>query len=437
MNFVQFQVAPGGCLTGQLRVPGDKSISHRALLFGAIASGQTTVTGFLESQDCLATLAAVRALGARVVHDNARWLIDGVGAAGLKEPAKALDLGNSGTSMRLLAGLVAGQSFTTRLTGDESLCRRPMSRVIDPLTLMGASVASKHGRAPLEIQGRRPLVAIDYTPPVASAQIKSCILLAGLFAQGTTTVHEPGVSRDHTERMLAGFGVPVEREGAQVSVIGGATLNAIDVSVPADLSSAAFFLVGAAIADGSDLWLTDVGTNPTRRGVLDCLTRMGAAITCHNAREVAGEPVADLRVGASTLTAIEIGAADVELAIDELPALCIAAACAQGTTRISGAAELRVKESDRIAVMADGLAALGVHAEVYDDGMAITGGTTGQVFTGGRIASHGDHRIAMAFAMAGLRASGSIVIDDCAPVATSFPDFEALAAKAGLAITRQ
>lgn len=431
---MKFHIQPGGQLTGRARVPGDKSISHRALLLGALANGRTSVSGFLESEDCLATLTAVQALGAQVERVNDHWSIDGVGTAGWREPGQTLDLGNSGTSMRLLSGLLAGQPFTTRLAGDASLCRRPMDRVIEPLTQMGVSIESEAGCAPLTIHGRQPLSAVDYATPVASAQVKSCVLLAGLFADGTTRVHEPGISRDHTERMLAAFGAPVECQDRTAAVTGGALLQGVDVEVPADLSSAAFFLVGAAIAPASDFWLTDVGVNPTRRGVLDCLLRMGAAVECHDQREVAGEPVADLYVRGGSLAALDIGADDVELAIDELPALCIAAACACGTTRITGAAELRVKESDRIAVVADGLAALGVEVAVYDDGLTIVGSNEAEVFSGGRIDSHGDHRIAMAFAMAALRASGSIEINDCTPVATSFPGFETLAFNAGLAI---
>ncbi|NNC23347.1 3-phosphoshikimate 1-carboxyvinyltransferase [Salinisphaera sp. USBA-960] len=434
---MEFHIEPGGRLTGQIRVPGDKSISHRALLLGAIAEGRTTVAGFLESEDCLATLAAVRALGARVEREGECWQIEGTGASSLTAPDASLDLGNSGTSMRLLVGVLAGQSFASHVTGDASLYRRPMDRVIEPLTQMGAAIQSDEGCAPLTVHGQRPLTAIDYTPPVASAQIKSCVLLAGLFADGRTTVREVGVSRDHTERMLSSFGVPVTRFEAGVSIIGGSPLYGTDVVVPTDLSSAAFFLVGAAIAPDSALWLSEVGINPTRRGVLDCLARMGAVIEYHNERELAGEPVADLHIRGGDLSAIDIGAVDVALAIDELPALCIAAACARGTTQITGAAELRVKESDRIAVVAGGLAALGVDVTIQSDGMTITGTDAADAFAGGRIATHGDHRIAMAFAMAALRASAPIVIDDCAPVATSFPGFETLAAEAGLAIARQ
>ncbi|MES1926911.1 3-phosphoshikimate 1-carboxyvinyltransferase [Salinisphaera sp. T31B1] len=431
----QFEVAAGGSLAGTLRVPGDKSVSHRAIMFSAIAEGSSRITGFLESADCLATLKAFESMGVDYRSEGDALIVDGRGLHGLCAPSGALDLGNSGTSMRLLSGLMAGQSFDSVLTGDASLSRRPMRRVIDPLTRMGARISAQDGeRAPLTIHGGQTLQAIDYTPPVASAQIKSCVLLAGLYAQGTTTVHEPGVSRDHTERMLDAFGVRLEREGATLSLAGGQPLHAFDVAVPADLSSAAFFLVGACIGHGSRLRLTDVGINPTRRGVIDILQAMGARITLSNERLQAGEPVADIDVQASDLHGIDIGADMVELAIDEFPALFVAAACARGTTRLTGAAELRVKESDRIAVMAEGLRTLGVEVSVADDGMTVVGRPDADAFHGGRIASHEDHRIAMAFAMAGLRSSAPIVIDDCDYVDTSFPGFVALARGVGLSI---
>lgn len=431
----QFDIAPGGRLAGAVRVPGDKSVSHRAIMFSAIAEGRSRITGFLESADCLATLGAFEAMGVGYRREGGALVVNGRGRDGLTAPQSPLDLGNSGTSMRLLSGLMAGQSFDTTLSGDASLSRRPMARVIEPLTQMGARiVGTDGGRAPLRITGARSLRAIDYTPPVASAQIKSCVLLAGLYAQGTTRVNEPGVSRDHTERMLAAFGVAVERKGATLSLAGGQSLTAFDVAVPADLSSAAFFMVGACIAPDSDIVLTDVGVNPTRRGVLDILVAMGADISLANEREQAGEPVADIRVRSSVLRGIDIGADLVELAIDEFPALFIAAACARGTTRLTGAAELRVKESDRIQVMADGLSTLGVDVSVADDGLTIVGRPERTAFAGGHIASHEDHRIAMAFAMAGLRASAPITIADCDYVDTSFPGFVELARAAGLDI---
>ncbi|WP_348762122.1 3-phosphoshikimate 1-carboxyvinyltransferase [uncultured Salinisphaera sp.] len=434
-----FHVAPGGRLTGRLHVPGDKSVSHRAIMFAALAEGTSRISGFLESADCLATLSAFEAMGvAHRIEDGAR-VIEGRGLHGLVAPDRALDLGNSGTSMRLLSGLMAGQAFDSTLTGDASLSRRPMQRVIDPLSRMGASIAAEEGgRAPLRISGGRRLSAIEYASPVASAQIKSCVLLAGLYAHGITRVHEPGISRDHTERMLRGFGVTVERQGPSVSVAGGQRLTASDVAVPADLSSAAFFLVGAAISPGSDLLLESVGINPTRRGVIDVLQAMGADLTLIDEREAAGEPVADIHVRGGALHGTHIDGDLVALAIDECPALFIAAACANGTTRVTGAEELRVKECDRLAVMAAGLKRLGVDCAETHDGIVIHG--CGQrddqrsAFTGGEIASHEDHRIAMAFAMAGLRAAEPIVIDDCDYVATSFPNFVELAGRAGLSI---
>ncbi len=434
MSVQRFEVTPGGCLTGRVRVPGDKSISHRSIMLGALAEGVTQVTGFLEGEDSLATLAAFRAMGVRIEGPDAgRVTVHGVGLHGLRAPPEPLYLGNSGTSMRLMAGLLAGQAYTSVLTGDASLSGRPMQRVVDPLTRMGARIdATERGTAPLTIHGGRMLTGIDYAMPVASAQVKSSLLLAGLYAQGKTCVTEPAPTRDHTERMLAGMGYPVTRDGARACLEGGHSLHAIAIDVPADISSAAFFLVGASIAPGSDLLLEHVGMNPTRTGVIDILQRMGASIEIGNARDVGGEPVADLRVRAAPLRGIDIPPALVPLAIDEFPVIFVAAACASGRTVLTGAGELRVKESDRIQVMADGLQALGVQAMPTPDGMIIEGGPIGA----GRVNSHGDHRIAMAFAMAALRAQGAIGIDDCANVNTSFPDFVGLAARAGLAITR-
>lgn len=432
----RFSIQPGSGLRGAVAIPGDKSVSHRAIMLSAIARGRSRISGFLESADCLATLRAFEAMGVNVVRTSETIEVDGVGLHGLCAPQTPLDLGNSGTSMRLLSGLLAGQTFDTVLTGDASLSRRPMARVIEPLTRMGASISASEGqRAPLRIRGGRRLRAIDYTPPVASAQIKSCVLLAGLYADGHTRVTEPGVSRDHTERMLGAFGVELTRAGATIELAGGQPLEAFDVTVPADLSSAAFFLVGASIGADSAVELPGVGMNPTRRGVVDILRRMGADISLHNPRTQAGEPVADLVARSAPLHGVDIGAADVALAIDEFPAIFIAAACASGTTRLTGAAELRVKESDRIAVMADGLATLGINVSVQPDGLTIEGRPQAESFAGGAIESHQDHRIAMAFAMAGLRASAPITIADCDYVDTSFPGFVALAAHAGLAIT--
>ncbi len=429
---VRFVVRPGGRLVGRLRVPGDKSISHRAIMLGSIADGVTRVEGFLEGEDSLATLAAFRRMGVRIEGPEAgRVVIHGVGLRGLRAPDGPLDLGNSGTSMRLLSGLLAGQGFPVTLTGDASLSRRPMRRVTAPLAAMGARVeATSEGTPPLAIQPVAGLRGIDYAMPVASAQVKSCLLLAGLYAGGETCVTEPAPSRDHTERMLEGFGYPVRRSGPRVCVTGGGRLTAADIDVPADISSAAFFLVGASIAAGSEVVLEHVGVNPTRTGVLDILGLMGADVTRENERLAGGEPVADLRVRAARLRGAVIPPELVPLAIDEFPAVFVAAACAEGQTVVTGAEELRVKESDRIQVMADGLRALGVDARPTPDGMVIRGGRIG----GGQVDSRGDHRVAMAFAMAALRAEGEVVVDDCANVQTSFPGFAALASRAGLGI---
>jgi 3-phosphoshikimate 1-carboxyvinyltransferase len=422
-------------LSGRIRVPGDKSISHRSIMLGALAEGVTEVSGFLEGEDCLATLNAFRAMGVRIDGPaQGRVTIHGVGLQGLKAPSAPLYLGNSGTSMRLLSGLMAGQSFSVEMSGDASLTKRPMKRVTVPLAQMGAKIeTSAGGTPPLKITGGHALHGIDYLMPVASAQVKSSLLLAGLYARGRTCVSEPAPTRDHTERMLAGFGYRVERHGDTVCLEGGGSLRAAAIDVPSDISSAAFFMVGAAIAPGSDLILEHVGVNPTRTGVINILREMGAAIELLNTREVGGEPVADIRIRSAPLHGIRIPPDQVPLAIDEFPALFIAAACAQGETILSGAEELRVKESDRIQVMADGLTALGIDARPTPDGIVIRGGRIG----GGRIDSHGDHRIAMAFAMAALRAEGEVVIEDCANVRTSFPNFVALAGGAGLGLTQE
>lgn len=429
-----YDVEPGGVLVGQVRVPGDKSISHRSIMLGALAQGTTRVSGFLEGDDALATMNIFRALGVTIEGpDQGRVVIEGVGLQGLRAPRQDLDCGNSGTSMRLLSGLLAGQSFDCRLVGDASLSQRPMQRVATPLRLMGARVETdEEGCPPLRIQGNPHLQGIDYTLPMASAQVKSCLLLAGLYAAGETAVTEPEVTRDHTERMLTAFGVTVTRVGNAVRLEGGQTLQATDIVVPADISSAAFFLVGATIAPGSDVLLSQVGINPTRTGVLDILRLMGADITVERQWQEGGEPLADLRVRYAPLRGIRIPAALVPLAIDEFPALFVAAACATGLTTLSGAAELRVKESDRIQVMADGLRTLGVRVGIVSDGMVIEGRDG---FMGGDIDSHGDHRIAMSFAMAGLRSLAPIRIRNCANVATSFPGFPELARKTGLRIS--
>ncbi len=432
---LEYHVAPGGALKGDIRVPGDKSISHRSIMLGSLAEGVTEVTGFLEGEDNLATLNGFRAMGVQIEGPNyGRVVIHGVGMHGLKQPSKPLDLGNSGTSMRLMSGLMAPQAFDVEMIGDASLSKRPMRRVTDPLALMGARIdTTEKGTPPLKVHGGQKLKGIDYVMPMASAQVKSCLLLAGLYAEGQTCVTEPAPTRDHTERMLTGFGYAVERAGNRICIQGGGTLKATNIDVPADISSATFFMVGAAIAPGSEVVLKHVGINPTRDGVISILKLMGADLTLENRSEVGGEPVADIRVRGSRLKGIRIPEEYVPLAIDEFPALFIAAACAQGETVLTGAEELRVKESDRIQVMADGLITLGVDARPTPDGMIIKGGPIGS----GTVDSHGDHRIAMSFAMAALRANGPIRILDCANVNTSFPGFVVLAAGAGLSLKEQ
>ncbi|MCU7914730.1 MAG: 3-phosphoshikimate 1-carboxyvinyltransferase [Candidatus Thiodiazotropha sp. (ex Gloverina cf. vestifex)] len=429
---LKYQVEPGGSLNGKLRVPGDKSISHRSIMLGSLADGVTEVTGFLEGEDSLATLNAFRAMGVEIEGPHAGQVrIHGVGMHGLREPDAPLDLGNSGTSMRLLSGLLAGQDLSITLTGDSSLSGRPMKRVIEPLTRMGAIIgATEAGTAPLVISPNSQLKGIDYSLPMASAQVKSAVLLAGLYAQGETVVTEPAPTRDHTERMLQGFGYPVKRDGSRVSLVGGGALNACRIDVPADISSATFFLVGTSISPDSEMVLEHVGINPTRDGVISILRLMGADIEIENEQVVGGEPVADIRVRSSRLHGIDIPEDLVPLAIDEFPALFIAAACAEGVTRLTGAEELCVKESDRIQVMADGLAVLGIEAEPTTDGLKIRGGR----LTGGCVESQGDHRIAMSLAMAALRASGTVEILDCANVNTSFPGFVHVANQSGLHI---
>ncbi|MEW8624151.1 MAG: 3-phosphoshikimate 1-carboxyvinyltransferase [Candidatus Thiodiazotropha sp.] len=427
-----YQVSPGGKLRGTIRVPGDKSISHRSIMLGSLAEGETLVNGFLEGEDSLATLNAFRAMGVQIEGPEAgRVRIRGVGMNGLSAPEAPLDLGNSGTSMRLLSGLLAGSGVAVTLTGDSSLSGRPMGRVIDPLSEMGAKFGSQPGgTAPLVLAGNQPLKGIDYQLPMASAQVKSAVLLAGLYAEGETCVTEPAPTRDHTERMLQGFGYSLQRDGAKTCLQGGGKLTACEIDVPADISSATFFMVGAAIAEGSEVTLQHVGINPTRDGVISILRLMGADIELHNQREIGGEPVADIVVRSSPLKGIDIPEALVPLAIDEFPAIFVAAACAEGETRLQGAEELRVKESDRIQVMADGLILLGVQADPTRDGILIKGGP----IRGGQVESHGDHRIAMSFAMAGLAASGVIEIADVANVDTSFPGFVELAGGCGLSI---
>lgn len=428
---VQFQITPGAPLRGALRVPGDKSISHRALLIGALAEGETRVTGFLDGADCLATAACLRELGVEIAALDGELRIAGVGLNGLREARSPLDCGNAGTAMRLLAGVLAGQPFASELTGDASLSRRPMQRIIEPLARMGADIESESGHPPLRISGRRPLAGIDYSLPVASAQVASAILLAGLYADAPVQVREPAVCRDHTERMLAAFGAAISRpEPRCLRLEPGPALRSGAVRVPADLSSAAFFLCAAAAMPGAELVLNDVGVNPSRTGVLDILAGMGARLRLENRRDWSGEPVADIHVTGTELAGFDIPPELVPLAIDEFPALLATAALARGTTRLRGAAELRVKESDRIAGVARGLRALGIAVDETADGMTVTGGR----LQGGVVDSHGDHRLAMAFAVVAQAAAGPVTIRHCRNVDTSFPGFVEQARAVGLAI---
>ncbi len=426
-----FIAEPGGRVSGEIRVPGDKSISHRAAMLGAIADGATDIHGFLDGDDCRATIAAIEAMGIaieRPSHD--RLVVQGRGPFGLRTPASTLDLGNSGTGMRLLTGILAGQPFDSILTGDASLMRRPMERVAVPLRRMGADIRTHGGRPPIAIGGGRKLRGCRHELDVASAQVKSAILLAGLYAHGETRVTEPEPSRDHTERMLPTFGAPVGRDDATVTVIGPAALVGTRVDVPGDFSSAAFFIVAALIAGSAPLVIRAVGVNPTRTGLLDILRLMGADIRLTAQSEQSGEPVADLEIRPGPLRGIPVPRELVVRSIDEFPILFAAAAVADGETVVTGAAELRLKESDRIEVMAEALRAIGVEAEQHPDGVRIQGGG----IDGGMVESHGDHRVAMALAVLAARAKAPVVIRDVQNVATSFPGFATTAAAIGLRI---
>lgn len=424
---------PASRIRGNILIPGDKSVSHRALMLGAIAEGDSRIHGFLAGEDCLASLRVLRQLGVEILqHPGGEVEVHGVGLDGLRQSVSPLDMGNAGTAMRLFMGLLSGRRFESTLIGDQSLMRRPMERVAAPLREMGARISTSEGRPPVCIHVGESLQAIDYVLPVASAQVKSAILLAALRAGGTTFVTEPAPTRDHTERMLQGFGVTLLREGSRVGLAGGQRLQGTRIDVPGDISSAAFFLVAGSIAREGELVLRNVGMNPTRDGILRILRAMGADITVLEERRLA-EPVADLLVRPSRLRGIDVPLEWVPLAIDEFPAFFVAAACAEGPSRLRGAAELRVKESDRLAVMSDGLRSLGIEHALSEDGIDIAGSQgEGDIFEGGEIDSHGDHRIAMSFAIASLRAAAPIRIRDVANVATSFPSFSALAAEVGL-----
>jgi 3-phosphoshikimate 1-carboxyvinyltransferase len=425
--------AGAGPLKGRIRVPGDKSISHRSLMLSALAVGESRVTGLLEGEDVLATAAAMRAMGAQIERQKSgEWVVHGVGVGSLLQPQAALDMGNSGTSTRLLMGLVASHPITATFVGDASLSKRPMKRVIDPLSLMGADVtASPGGTLPLMLRGASPSVPIEYRLPVASAQVKSAVLLAALNTAGVTTVVEPVPTRDHSERMLKGFGadltVEVESDGTRVIRLRGeADLKPQRIEVPGDPSSAAFFIVAALLVPGSELTIENVGLNATRAGLIEVLRQMGGSIEETNAREVGGEPVADLVVRHSPLKGVEVDPAVVPSMVDEFPVLFVAAALAEGRTIARGLEELRVKESDRIAVMATALTAVGARVKELEDGLVIDGIGGEPLEGGGPVATHLDHRIAMSMAVAGLVSKAGIEVDDTRPIATSFPAFEAL-----------
>ena len=427
---MQYLVQPGGQLRGELKVDGDKSISHRAIMFGSIAKGKTRIKSILEGEDVLATIAAFRKMGVEIRKQDDEYTVEGVGLSGLKQPASALDMGNSGTAFRLLTGLICGRPWPVTLCGDASLSGRPMGRIINPLSEMGAVFDSHEGKPPVTVKPVNKLNGIRYELPMASAQVKSAVLLAGLSADGETAVKEPKPTRDHTERMLRGFGYTVNRKDDWISLQGGGLLEACDIDIPSDLSSATFFIVATLISPGSEIYLKNVGINPSRAGVLSILQRMGGNITLENQRVVGGEPVADILVKHSELLGIDINSDDVALAVDEIPAIAIAAACAQGETHIRGAEELRVKESDRIATTVAGLRALQIEVDEVTDGMSIKGGD----FRSGTVDSTGDHRIAMAFTVAGNVAKEQVKIENVDCIATSFPGFLTLGNHCGLRI---
>jgi 3-phosphoshikimate 1-carboxyvinyltransferase len=430
----KFEAQPARSVSGAIAVPGDKSISHRSLMLSGIAQGRSEVNGFLASEDCLASLAAMRTLGVPIEQPSpTRVVVQGVGLRGLREAGRALDMGNAGTAMRLFTGLLSAQAFNSQLIGDASLMKRPMERVAKPLRQMGADVRTHNGTPPVDIVGGRSLHGIEYRMPVASAQVKSSVLLAALYADTPTTVIAPAINRDHSERMLESCGVRLDIDGLSTTLHPPRQLANQRLEVPGDFSSAAFFMVAGLLgAAPGGLLIRNVGLNPTRTGLLDVLRSMGGDIEIQNPRDSGAEPVADLLVRASALRGVEMPAALVPLAIDELPVLFIAAACAAGETVVTGAEELRVKESDRIAAMSAGLRALGVVHSVLPDGMRIEGRGDGPAFNGGEIDSFGDHRIAMSFAIASLRAAKAISIRDVANVATSFPGFVELARSVGL-----
>jgi len=428
---MHFTVNPSNVHDATVSVPGDKSISHRALMLGSIADGSTHIGGFLAGEDCLATLAAMRAMGISIDRKGETdVVVHGAGLHGLSKPELPLNMGNSGTAMRLMAGLLSGQAFDSQLVGDESLSSRPMGRVTTPLSAMGADIDSDDGRPPLTVHGMGVLTALDYEMPVASAQVKSAVLLAGMYADGITSVTEPAVTRDHTERMLGAMGVEVRTSGPHISIKGGQTLKSCPIQVPGDFSSAAFVILAALLSDSAEVVIESVGVNPTRTGVIDILQAMGAHISLENPRLLSQEPVADVRVRSYALQGGAVDPGLVSLAIDEFPVLFVAAAAARGSTRFSGIGELRVKESDRIATMSAGLRSLGIEVDESADGAVVHGGQ----FCGGAVESFGDHRIAMSLAVAAGSAIEPVVVRDTAAVETSFPGFAALMASLGLNI---
>lgn len=432
MNVVDYQSSPGNAVVGDITVPGDKSISHRALIFGSIARGTTTISGFLDAEDCLATMKAMQSMGVTIEGPiGNRVVVHGVGKHGLKKPKDIINCGNSGTSIRLLAGLLVGQPFDSVLDGDSSLRKRPMDRISRPLLQMGADISTWEGRPPITIRGSSSnLQGITYEMPEASAQVKSCLMIAGMYAEGETTVIDPGYTRDHTERLLTAFSYPIQKSENRIVINSEEECMGTDVIVPGDISSAAFFLVAATVVPGSDLIIRNVGINPTRTGILQILKMMGADIQIINKRLCGEEPVADLHIRSAQLEGIDIPNSLVPYAIDEFPAIFIAAACAHGQTKLQGARELRVKESDRIAAMVEGLQQVGIEAIALEDGAIIQGGK----IQGGEVHSFQDHRIAMAFAVAGSVATAPITIHDCANVRTSFPKFLEIAKQANLHI---
>ncbi|MGQ3887436.1 3-phosphoshikimate 1-carboxyvinyltransferase [Legionella sp. CNM-1927-20] len=434
MNVIDFVSSPVEKLQGDITVPGDKSISHRAIMLAAIAQGTTTINGFLDGEDCLATLKAFRQMGVSIKGPiSQRVIIHGVGKYGLQPPKSTIDCGNSGTSIRLLTGLLAAQPFDSSLTGDASLLKRPMERISRPLNLMGADINTTEGKPPLFIKGVKELIGITYEMPEASAQVKSALLLAGLYASGDTTIIEPWLTRDHTERMLTTFSYPIRKCENKIIINSDGECVGTDIIVPGDISSAAFFIVAATLIPGSDILIRNIGINPTRTGVIQILQQMGAHIALKNKRLYGEELVADLHVCYAPLEGIDIPSNLVPLAIDEFPVIFIAAACAKGQTRLHGAKELRNKESDRISAMADGLQRLGIETQTFSDGVFINGG----IIKGGEIDSYHDHRIAMAFSIAGAVAKDKVIIKNCANVATSFPNFVKTANMIHLAIEEQ